>query len=182
MGRCICIFLSSSNVVFEYTYTGKYEYVGAEHSEIASTNGGSYTFRYNIFAYCGGTGGLMFNGSGIKIYGNIFFHSTNDTSWTYAGNGLIGSKDSSEPVSNVEIYNNTFYRPYADNSSGGPQIFGFYMGTDSIAKNNLYYGQMPAAPAFTQVTHDYNQYAGLGHYRLRFGRFLQTRIISVHHS
>jgi hypothetical protein len=161
MGRCICIFLPSNNVVWEYTYTGLYEYVAAEHSEIASTNGGNYTFRYNIFANCQGTGGLMFNGSGAKIYGNVFFHSVNDTTWNYAGNGLIGSKDSSEPVSSVLIYNNTFYNPFSDSTGGGPQIFGFYMGTDSIAKNNLYYGKMPAAAAFAQVTHDYNQYSSL---------------------
>jgi Right handed beta helix region len=161
MGRCICIFLSSSNVVFEYNYTGKYEYVAAEHSEIASTNGGPYTFRYNVFANCSGTGGLMFNGSGAEVYGNVFFHSINDKNWGYAANGLVGSKDSSEPVKNVKIYNNTFYRPFSDNNSGGSQIFGFYMGSDSVAKNNLYYGQMPPTAAFTQVTHDFNLYAGL---------------------
>lgn len=158
MGRCICIFLPSDGVVWEYNYSGAYEYTAAEHSEIASTNGNNYTFRYNIFAHVEGTGGLMFNGSNQKIYGNVFFHSTSDKTWDYAANGMIGSKGSNEPVKTVLFYNNTIYRGYSDSTGGGPQIFGFYMGKDSIAKNNLIYGQLPSSTGFDLVTHDYNAF------------------------
>ena len=158
MGRCLIICLSASPLVVEYVYGGKYEYASAEHSEIASMNGNSQTFRYNVFSHVEGTGGLMFNGSGFDIYGNVFFHSINDTSWNYAGNGIIGSKDSSEPIHNARIYNNTFYRPFSDNAGPGPQIFGFYMSADSAAYNNIFYGQLPATTGLGGITHNYNHF------------------------
>jgi len=100
-------------------YTGDYEYVAAEHSEIASMNGNNQTFRYNVFTHMEGTGGLMFNGQDFYIYGNVFYHAPSDTSWDYAANGIIGAKSSNESVKNTRVFNNTFINSYSDGTGGG---------------------------------------------------------------
>jgi hypothetical protein len=110
MGRCH-LFSGSVNqsCVIEYCRFGEYENNEAEHSEMASIwphTTADWTFRYNLFTHCTGTGGLMMDGTGWDVYGNVFYKPEGGT-WE-GGNGTVGSWSGVEILQSCRIFNNTF--------------------------------------------------------------------------
>jgi len=151
MGRCPFICLAADGLIVEYVYTGWYEYTPNEHSEIASLNGNNQTFRYCVFGYVNGTGGIMYNGNGGAVYGCVFYPAG---TWNAGANGCIGAKSSNEPCQNINIYNNTII-------NGVTPFIGMYMPNYSgnVAYNNLFYNS--DSGMMNGITHDYNHYVGV---------------------
>ena len=138
-GRCI-YFLSGANLIFEYNYTGYHESTAAQHSEIASiwkwstTAPANITYRYSVFTHAEGTGGLIMEGDGLFVYGNVFYKPAGDN-WEH-GNGLIGTW-TVNTLTNVKVYNNSFI-----NTNTGWMILGTLFTpptTGNEARNNLFY-------------------------------------------
>jgi hypothetical protein len=140
-GRCI-FFSRGSNMTFEYIYTGYHESTPGQHSEVASIWTASpdprptnYTFRYNVFTHAEGTGGLIMDGDGLYVYGNVFYRPTGDN-WEH-GNGVIGTW-TVNVLTQAKVYNNTFI-----NLSTGWSILGTLFTaptTGNEARNNIFYG------------------------------------------
>jgi hypothetical protein len=165
MGRCH-FFVGGRDTVVEYGYFGRYKsYSNGAHAEVASIDpqlsGGSYsvsnwTFRYNVFVHIEGTGGLMFNGTGFNVYGNVFYRPSGDT-WE-TGNGVVGgwTGASGEVFRNCLLYNNTFINVTTTVLTTLPNNF-----SGNEAWNNLFYGC--ATPSFSKFTvHDYNLFINSG--------------------
>src|SRR5688572_23022829 len=119
----------------------------AVHGEIWSCDNqdGNYigaTVRWNVFRWCHSTGGLMFAGTDVTIYGNVFYREAGyKAGKDWVGNhGLIGGwSNPNSQWRNIKVYNNTFVginqsapRPLGSlGPSGGV--------SGNIAKNNLFY-------------------------------------------
>ena len=119
-GRCV-FFSNSGNIgnTIEFSYFGHFESTAGEHSELASLHDDAnmnpvgdatdWTFRWNFITHSEGTGGLMYQGSGLKVYGNIFAPRDGNTLGAGAGgNGLIGTWTVNS-TTGLLVYNNTFY-------------------------------------------------------------------------
>ena len=167
LGRCPFIFFGGP-VTVEYVYTGWYEYTAGEHSEIMSGSANNITFRYNLFAYVNGTGGLMFDGTGPQyVYGNVFYHAAGVTWNGDSLNGVIGAKSASgdgQPQ-NINVYNNTFI----NTSAGiGIPVMGAYMPNypGNVFSNNLFYGDcdVGSITGTYPLAHDYNYYVAISGY------------------
>jgi hypothetical protein len=140
-GRCI-FFSRGSNMTFEYIYTGYHESTPGQHSEIASIWTASpdprptnYTFRYNVFTHAEGTGGLIMDGDGLYVYGNVFYKPAGDR-WEH-GNGVIGTWTVSR-LTQAKVYNNSFI-----NLNEGWVILGTLFSaptTGNEVRNNVFYG------------------------------------------
>jgi hypothetical protein len=163
LGRCP-IFNRSHNTTWEYIYTGKFESVSAQHSEIASmwisvTAGAdpvkNTTVRWSILTWAEGTGGFIGEWDGAYIYGNVFV-KLNGSEFSNGGNGLVGSW-SKALFKNVKIYNNTFLgtsRPIVVHSIGTAGG-----GVGNTARNNLFYKTSALQWGIGGVNdHDYNEY------------------------
>lgn len=103
---------SATNILIEYGCTGVFgDPTNAVHAEICSAwaGAGNITFRYNLFTYSWGTGGIMFDGNGMYVYGNMF-HKLPSQSFGDMPHGLVGSWSGGggETVQNYKVYNNTF--------------------------------------------------------------------------
>lgn len=155
MGRAI-IFGGSNNTTFEYSYTGHFVSTASVHSEIASiwnTMGqaiSNWTFRHCVFTHSEGTGGIMYEGDDLKIYGCVF--APLDGNSFGGGNGVIGTWSSSE-LTNVRIYNNTFINV-------GVAVVGV-TGTAAAPigefRNNLLYKSLVSG-GIGQLTRSHNHY------------------------
>lgn len=158
-GRCI-YFLRGSNLVFEYNYTGRHESTAAQHSEVASVwSGGAplknVTFRYNVFTHSEGTGGLMVEGDGLYVYGNIFVARAGTS--LGGGNGLIGTWTASA-LTNMKVYNNTVV-------NAGVRFIGLLNSNDTGAevRNNLIVNSSASNDSLglLMTAHSHNHYAGI---------------------
>jgi len=141
MGRCL-IFGHGNNMFFEYVYGGKFEATDAEHAEIASlwasiptvsvcTN---VTFANCVWSHMEGTGGLVMEGDGVKIYGNTFYRPAGIT--FPSANGAIATWRTGIFVRG-RIYNNSFINLGSGFASLG---IGFGGATDdNIVANNIFY-------------------------------------------
>lgn len=112
------------NLVMEYGYTGVFgDPTNAVHAEICSAwaGAGNITFRFNVFTFTWGTGGLIFDAENLFIYGNVFFKPSGSPAWDYP-NGVIGSWGGGEIIGQCKVYNNTFVDVAAPSGSGS--IFG----------------------------------------------------------
>lgn len=165
MGRTI-IFSNqdNSNVLFEYGWTGRFESTDTpnEHSEILSAWGfgarpSNWTLRWCRFTHSEGTGGLMYDGSDLKVYGCIFA-ATSGTSLN-GGNGLFGTWTNFN-FANCKIYNNTFV---SSSLRCGGLFGGTIPPTGSEFKNNLIYNTAVDAwsgdVGYTRLTRSHNWFA-----------------------
>ena len=152
------IFSRASDITFRYSYFARNESTSAEHSEGASiwARAGDPPVDNTTFAYCvwedfEGTGGIIYEGTGLKVYGNVFFH-TEGSSASIGGNGSIGTWTASD-ATDCKIYNNTFVNINGHN----PGIaFLSSPSTGNVAYNNLFYNS-PNSNLFVNVeSHDYN--------------------------
>ena len=137
-GACIYM-VSGTNLLFEYNYTGYMESTSAQHAEIASIWAFSVpvsnvTYRYNVFTHAEGTGGLIMEGNGLYVYGNVFYKPAGDN-WSH-GNGLIGTW-TVNTLTNLKVYNNTFININSGNTIG--TLFTAPT-TGNEARNNIFYG------------------------------------------
>jgi len=151
---------SANGIVIEYGYTGVYgDLSNSVHSEVASMWAGmrNVTFRYNIFTYVYSTGGLMWEGDGLYVYGNTFYRRPNTATWDYP-NGIIGTWTSST-ATNVKVYNNSFVDITAPSGSGN--VFGsLYTSptTGNEIRNNLFVNvarPMGGGALFPTQTHNH---------------------------
>jgi len=163
MGRTI-IYSRSHNTTWEYLYTGKFESVSTQHSQIASmwvniTKGvdavENTVFRYSVFTWAEGTGGLTGEWDGADIYGNIFVNLSG-SEFSSSSNGLIGGW-TDRIWKNVRIYNNTFINcgVWAIVRPGIVTVQG---DAGNIAKNNLFINTPVEYGTPAIVTYDYNEY------------------------
>jgi hypothetical protein len=176
-GRCIfaATGVIARDVTIEHTRTGFHEgTVGGEHGELASmwTQTGStavatiqrWTYRYNLFMHVEGTGGLMFDGDTMWVYGNVFYREPSNNRWA-VGNGVIGAWSNNEfGHVNVKVYNNTFINC---NTSDGSGNGGGPLGTvasrqvsGNEARNNIFMNGGPISFAL-YATHSHNHYINL---------------------
>jgi hypothetical protein len=138
VGNCIYQFNSVSRIIIEYSYTGDFHSQASSHAEISSTDySEDVTFRWNVFTHVEGTGGLIFDstglGGGFYIYGNVFYQDNHAGDWI-GNNGVIGAWSASAG-SNILVYNNTFINIDSDVCVFGP--FGSWSGNQ--IRNNLFY-------------------------------------------
>ena len=163
MGRTI-IYSRSHNTTWEYLYTGKFESTSAQHAQIASmwiniTKGvdavENTVFRYSVFTWAEGTGGLTGEWDGADIYGNIFVNLSG-SEFSSSSNGLIGGW-TDRIWKNVRIYNNTFINcgVWAIVRPGIVTVQG---DAGNIAKNNLFINTPVEYGTPAIVTYDYNEY------------------------
>lgn len=156
LGRCpFFIVQSSSAFVAEYGYIGTFISTAAQHSEIASIwdRASNMTFRHNLFRHSAGTGGLIFEGTGMYVYGNVFYRAPGEK-WS-GGNGLIGSWTVST-INDVRVYNNAFIN--VNIPTLGTL---FRSASGNIAYNNLFYNS--GSPSFALFgMHDYNAFYDSG--------------------
>src|SRR3989344_1794864 len=157
MGRTI-FFIGADNVRIEYTYTGWYESVSAQHSALASIWRGvatippdwspvrNITFANNVFGGVYGTGGIIMQGDGLDVYGNVFYRPAGQT-YT-VGNGAVGTWGSSALL-NARVYNNTFIDLQEKSAIGG-----LNNNDTVIAYNNIFY----KSAAGSGAVYDYNNY------------------------
>lgn len=167
-----------NNDLIEFTYTGQFwpqpwVVQGIEHAETmwartyASVDGyiQNLTVRNNVFTHVSSTGGLILTAIGVNIYGNVFVYLPGDPTWSFAGNGVIGTQNPGYYTENVNIFNNTFIN-CQDTSFNGP-ILAFvqtYFNPDNVfVTNNLFYGSMITDIGYEGVTgQDYDYYVSLG--------------------
>jgi len=159
-GRGI-FFNRGSNITFEYIYTGYYESTPEQHAAMApiwstqpqEPRPSNVTFRYNIFTHVEGTGGLIMDGDGLYVYGNMFYRPTRDT-WDQ-GNGIIGTWKVNT-LTQTKVHNNTFV------NVGTSPVFGQAFTnptTGNEAYNNLHYNTGNYGGLGTLFpTYDYNHY------------------------
>jgi hypothetical protein len=160
-GRCL-FFLSGTNLVFEYIYGGEHESTANQHSEIASIWNFSVpvsdvTFRHSIFTHAEGTGGLIMEGDGLYVYGNVFYQAPG-SNWE-AGNGVIGTWTVST-LTNVKVYNNTFVSVTPSPGGALGTLFTAPI-TGNEAMNNLFYATPSIAYELIPV-HSHNHYIDSG--------------------
>lgn len=150
IGRCPFFISPGNGFMAEYGYIGDYVSTSAAHSEVASiwAFGGAFptattTFRYNIFGYLQGTGGLMWDNSSnnsarLDVYGNVFWADPTLAGFDNCCNGVIGgwTGGGGEDFFNVHVYNNTFA-----NLSGSGEALGTFptRAGNNEARNNLFY-------------------------------------------
>ncbi|MBC8096573.1 MAG: hypothetical protein H7Y43_12255 [Akkermansiaceae bacterium] len=159
MGRCL-IFGHGNNMFFEFVYGGKFESTDVEHSEIASlwahAASGSpgpvctnVTFANCVWSHMEGTGGLIIQGDGVKIYGNVFYRPAGLT--FPSANGAIATWRR-DVFTRGRIYNNSFI-----NLGQGFASLGIGFGgttDDNIVENNIFYNCNVSFGGF--ALHDYN--------------------------
>jgi hypothetical protein len=171
-GRCIfaATGVTSRDVLIEYTRTGYHEgTVGGEHGETASmwSSPGSgatiqrWTYRYNLITHCEGTGGLMWDGDDLKVYGNVFYREASNNGWA-VGNGVIGAWSNNEyGFTNVKVFNNTFINCTTSDGSpnGGGPLGTIGSGTVSgnEAHNNIFMSGGPVSFSLFS-SHSHNHY------------------------
>ena len=150
IGRCPFFISPGNGFLAEYGYIADYVSTSAAHSEVASiwAFAGSFptattTFRYNIFGYVQGTGGLMWDNSSnnnarLDVYGNIFWADPALAGNDNCCNGVIGgwTGNGGESFFNVHVYNNTFA-----NISGSGEVLSTFptRSGNNEARNNLFY-------------------------------------------
>ena len=156
-GRCP-FFISVDNFLAEYGYTGLFYGDAETHSELASVwqHTGSVsmtniTFRYSVFTYATSTGGLIFEASDVRVYGNVFWQDPGLPQSDFP-NGLVGSWTVSSML-NSHIYNNTFIN-MVDAAFNEAMLApkGTFTGTQ--ARDNLFYNTGPAGSVPT-MTHNH---------------------------
>lgn len=152
LGRCV-IFGGSDRTTFEWCYTGRFTSTSAVHSEIASIWGfggiptDHWTFRHNVFAHLEGTGGLIMEGDGLEVHGNVFFRPPGVTYNT--ANGAVGTWTASR-LTNVRIANNSFI------DLGGMPALGIFTADDTgVVENNIFWRtQVGSTGGLTLRTND----------------------------
>lgn len=165
IGRCPFFISPGNGFLAEYGYIADYVHTAAAHSEIASiwAFGGTFptsttTFRYNIFGYLQGTGGLMWDnssnhGARLDVYGNVFWKDPNLSGFDNNANGVIGgwTGNNGEDFYNAHVYNNSFVNiPGAQVLSTFPRRSG-----NNEARNNLFYAvQSPGGGSVWQTVTD----------------------------
>ena len=151
---------SAKGVIIEYGYIGVYgDLTNTIHTEIASmwAGIGNVTFRYNVFTYVYSTGGRMWEGDGLYVYGNVFYKRPNSATLDFP-NGIIGTWTSST-ATNLKVYNNTFVDITAPSGSGN--VFGsLYTSptTGNEIRNNLFVNvarPMGGGALFPTQTHNH---------------------------
>ncbi|MBI3853207.1 MAG: hypothetical protein HY298_23400 [Verrucomicrobia bacterium] len=161
-GECP-LWSGGSDSTYEYVYTGRFESTSAQHAEIlanyllpASQNlRDRLTLRYCVFTWCEGTGGLMFEGRTMNVYGCVFVRLGGST-FDYS-DGLIGAWINYNTVSDYRIYNCSFINFNDNGSSPGTPTFqtgGSSTGVMEV-KNCLFYN---ASLGFGGFSHDYNTF------------------------
>lgn len=158
-GRCP-FFLSATNFIAEYGYTGRFFGTDAAHSELASVwnfagpRPSKIVFRHNLFTYTESTGGLIFDATNVEVYGNVFWQDPALPRWAFP-NGVIGSWTVSS-MTNSFVYNNSFVN-LTDSAFGLP-VFGQQGAkTGTVAQNNLFYN-VPNPGSNSWPTFSYNHY------------------------
>ena len=145
IGRCPFFISPGNGFLAEYGYIADFVSTGAAHAEVASIwdFGGAFptattTFRYNIFGYIQGTGGLMWDSTSnsnarLDIYGNIFWLDPALSGYDNCCNGIIGGW-TGFAFANVHVLNNSFV-----NIPGAEVLSTFPNGSNTEASNNLFY-------------------------------------------
>ncbi|OAI45941.1 hypothetical protein AYO43_07270 [Nitrospira sp. SCGC AG-212-E16] len=149
IGRCPFFISPGNGFLAEYGYVADYVSTPAAHSETASIwsfgqafPAATTTFRYNIFGYVQGTGGLMWDNSSnhnarLDVYGNVFWNDPTLSGYNNGANGVIGGWTGSngEDFFNVHVYNNTFV------NVPGSQVLSTFpiRNGNNEARNNLFY-------------------------------------------
>lgn len=153
---------SLTDSILEYsTFARRKDPAGVIHGEaISANNNGLSTnnvVRYNVFEDIDGTGVVVIKGpaqSGWSIYGNVFWNSVDNGTFT-PSQGIICNTNIETGMQSILSYNNTCYN--ISNNGGGSLNTGinwFGSGsTGNVAYNNLWYNC--ANIGFTNVTHDY---------------------------
>lgn len=166
IGRCPFFISPGNGFVAEYGYIADYVSTSAAHSEVASIWAFSSafptattTFRYNIFGFLKGTGGLIWDNSSnhnarLDVYGNVFWKDPTLSGYDNCCNGVIGgwSGGGGEDFFNVHVYNNSFVNiSGADVLGTFPQRSG-----NNEARNNLFYVADPGGGSIWQtVSHNH---------------------------
>ena len=173
-GRCP-IAIADDNVVIEYVWTGKFESTPADHAETITARQGGDTsgnpgvfniiVRYNYFTFFRGTGGILFKGNGMYVYGNIFHRFPDNINTSPYG---FHGKWDQKPQHNFYAWNNTYIDPYPGGSGqGGSPFFNHYLERDegtSTSNKNVYNGILFKDAVWTTsnmlaLNHDYNHFA-----------------------
>lgn len=162
-GRTI-FFSRNDNVTVEFTYTGYFESLGAEHAEIASLGNPegleaqNWTFRWCVFTHGKSTGGLIYNGGNLTVHGCVFVLLPGSV---WDGQGAVGAWSWSGST-NMKIYNNSFI--IVGHCMG--QFITEAGGVDAESgefKNNIFYACDYGEPAGASqnalmLTHTHNHY------------------------
>jgi hypothetical protein len=149
IGRCPFFISPGNGFLAEYGYVADYIATSAQHSEVASiwSFGRAFptattTFRYNIFGYIQGTGGLMWDNSSnhnarLDVYGNVFWKDPTLAGYVNQQNGILGgwTGNGGEDSYNYHVYNNSFV-----NIPGSAVLETFpQRAANNKARNNLFY-------------------------------------------
>ena len=130
---------STSPLTAEYTYTGRYESVDAEHAELAVLRSSAlFVFRWGVVTHEEGTGGFIAGDNGpttAEIYGNVFYSSGEFGEWASENNGLFAAFTSGSAARQWKVHNNTFINL--------PSLLSVFNGGASpqgnVASNNYFY-------------------------------------------
>lgn len=153
---------ASADIIIEHCRTGMFESVELEHAEIASIWAGStrWTFRYNLFTYTTGTGGIMVDGTGWFFYGNVFYRAPGSVAWD-GGNGAIGSWSNDEVLQTAKVFNNTFINLTIPPITPSSINLANSNNANNEVRNNLFYNT--PAPDFTWWPgHSHNHFINTG--------------------
>lgn len=150
IGRSPFFLSPGDGFLAEYGYIGDYVSTPSAHAEAASiwANAGAFptattTFRYNVFGFITGTGGIMWDNSSnhsarLDVYGNVFWVDSAYPSFDNSANGVIGgwTGGGGEDFYNAHVYNNTFI-----NITGPGEVLGTLPARSGSneARNNLFY-------------------------------------------
>lgn len=167
-GRNCFYHITGTNLVLEFSFleqNGQAQldevFDPTEHSQLLDWGGNSFstnsTYRYNISRRFRSTGGLMVlpDVDNSQIYGNLF---TQDEPDATTGTRVLGGFNGEIPVTNIFIYNNTFFNI----SKGGTLSSGDW--TNSFIRNNVFYNvKNGSAISFSaQITRSHNWYYDVG--------------------
>ena len=151
VGRTIFLTKNCNNWLIEYNHLARNESTPDQHSEgISASTCSNFTFRYNLWEDIEGTGVIVFDGSNLEVYGDVFYHTLNGVAGGL-GNGVICTWSAATAI-NVRIYNNTFiYLPTGR--------FASFSATSSniTAYNNISFST-GTYNVWVRTTHDYNLY------------------------
>lgn len=151
LGSCPFMLSPGKGFIAEYGYIADFVSTPAAHAEIASIWAfaksfptSTTIFRYNVFGYLQGTGGLIWDNSSnhdarLDIYGNVFWKDPSLAGYDNSANGVIDgwTGGNEEDFYNVHVYNNSFI-----NIPGIADVLGAFpvrSGNNEV-HNNFFYG------------------------------------------
>lgn len=152
---------SGHGVTFKYLFGGTFEGTYVQHSEMAAIRyfldklPQDWAFYHCIWSHYASTGGIMFQGDGLTVSGNVFYKPAGAEFFGGGGNGCVGTWTWAQ-ATRLKIYNNSFIdMPRAigfidenDNGEFRNNIFfrtpvGMFQGTGLLDNSHNHFANIP---------------------------------------